>query len=37
DAVYNMVDKNRLRKDILRRLKVVTGDKHNFQIEKEIK
>jgi large subunit ribosomal protein L13 len=37
DAVYNMIDKNRLRKDILRRLKVVTGDKHSFQIEKELK
>ena len=37
DAVYNMVDKNRLRKHILRRLKVVVGDKHEFQIEKEIK
>jgi large subunit ribosomal protein L13 len=37
DAVYNMIDKNRLRKDILRRLKVVTGDKHNFTVEKEIK
>lgn len=37
DAVYNMIDKNRLRKHILRRLKVVKGDKHEFQIEKEIK
>jgi large subunit ribosomal protein L13 len=37
DAVYNMIDKNRLRKDILRRLKVVRGDKHQFQIEKELK
>jgi large subunit ribosomal protein L13 len=37
DAVYNMIDANRLRKDILRRLKVVAGDKHEFQIEKEIK
>jgi len=37
DAVYNMVDKNRLRKNILRRLKVVVGDKHEFQVEKEIK
>ncbi len=37
DAVYNMVDKNRLRKDILRRLKVVKGDKHQFTVEKELK
>ena len=37
DAVYNMVDSNRLRKHILRRLKVVAGDKHEFQVEKEIK
>lgn len=36
DAVYNMIDKNRLRKHILRRLKVVTGDKHNFQVERKI-
>ncbi|MBX4188022.1 MAG: 50S ribosomal protein L13 [Candidatus Doudnabacteria bacterium] len=37
DAVYNMIDANRLRKHILRRLKVVAGDKHEFQVEKEIK
>jgi len=37
DAVYNMIDKNRLRKLILRRLKVVVGDKHDFQVDKEIK
>ena len=37
DAVYNMIDKNRLRKPILRRLKVIKGDKHSFNIEKEIK
>ncbi len=37
DAVYHMIDKNRLRKDIMRRLKVVKGDKHEFTIEKEIK
>ncbi|MEJ0021008.1 MAG: 50S ribosomal protein L13 [Candidatus Doudnabacteria bacterium] len=37
DAVYNMLDKNRLRKHILRRLKVVNGDKHEFHVEKEIK
>ncbi|MBI3952741.1 MAG: 50S ribosomal protein L13 [Candidatus Doudnabacteria bacterium] len=37
DAVYNMIDKNRLRKLILRRLKVVKGDKHQFPKEKEIK
>jgi large subunit ribosomal protein L13 len=37
DAIYNMVDKNRLRKHILRRLKVVVGDKHQFQVDKEIK
>jgi large subunit ribosomal protein L13 len=37
DAVYNMIDSNRLRKHILRRLKVVAGDKHEFTVEKEIK
>ena len=37
DAVYNMIDKNRLRKHILRRLKVVVGDKHEFTVEKELK
>ena len=37
DAVYNMVDSNRLRKHILRRLKVVVGDKHQFQVDKELK
>ena len=37
DAVYNMIDSNRLRKHILRRLKVVKGDKHEFVVEKEIK
>lgn len=37
DAVYNMIDSNRLRKHILRRLKVVVGDKHEFQVEKQIK
>ena len=37
DAVYNMLDSNRLRKPILRRLKVVVGDKHEFQVEKEIR
>jgi large subunit ribosomal protein L13 len=37
DSVYNMVDANRLRKHILRRLKVVVGDKHEFQVAKEIK
>jgi large subunit ribosomal protein L13 len=37
DAVYNMIDKNRLRRPILRRLKVVKGDKHTFNIEKELK
>ncbi|OGE89048.1 MAG: 50S ribosomal protein L13 [Candidatus Doudnabacteria bacterium RIFCSPLOWO2_02_FULL_49_13] len=36
DAVYNMIDKNRLRKHILRRLKVVTGEKHEFHVEKQI-
>ena len=36
DAVYNMIDKNRLRKDILRRLKVVKGDKHQFQVDKHL-
>ena len=37
DAVYNMIDSNRLRKHILRRLKVVVGDKHEFPVNKEIK
>lgn len=37
DAVYNMIDANRLRKHILRRLKVVAGDTHDFKVEKEIK
>jgi large subunit ribosomal protein L13 len=37
DAVYNMLDKNRLRKPILRRLKVVKGDKHEFRVDKELK
>jgi len=37
DAVYNMIDSNRLRKNILRRLRVVVGDKHQFQVTKEIK
>lgn len=36
DAVYNMIDSNRLRKHILRRLKVVAGDKHEFKVEKFI-
>ncbi|MBI2356426.1 MAG: 50S ribosomal protein L13 [Candidatus Doudnabacteria bacterium] len=36
DAVYNMIDSNRLRKHILRRLKIVAGDKHEFPIEKQI-
>jgi large subunit ribosomal protein L13 len=37
EAVRNMLDSNRLRKPILRRLKVVVGDKHEFPIQKEIK
>lgn len=37
DTVYNMVDDNRLRKPILRRLKVVKGGEHQFQVDKEIK
>jgi len=37
DAVYNMIDSNRLRKHILRRLKVVVGDKHEFQTDKQLK
>lgn len=36
DAVYNMLDANRLRKQILRRLKIVAGEKHEFPVEKEI-
>lgn len=36
DAVYNMIDSNRLRKQILRRLKIVSGDKHEFPVQKEI-
>lgn len=37
DSVYNMIDSNRLRKGILRRLKIVSGDKHNYPVQKEIK
>lgn len=37
DAVYNMIDSNRLRKHILRRLKIVKGSEHKFPVEKEIK
>jgi large subunit ribosomal protein L13 len=37
DAVYSMIDANRLRKHILRRLKVVAGETHDFTVEKEIK
>jgi large subunit ribosomal protein L13 len=37
DAVYNMIDSNRLRKHILRRLKVVKGETHEFHIERQIK
>ncbi|MGE5297923.1 MAG: 50S ribosomal protein L13 [Acidobacteriaceae bacterium] len=36
DSVFHMLDDNRLRKFILRRLKVVTGTKHEFPVEKEI-
>jgi large subunit ribosomal protein L13 len=36
DAVYNMLDPNRLRKHILRRLKVVADAKHQYPVEKEI-
>ncbi|MBI4363692.1 MAG: 50S ribosomal protein L13 [Candidatus Doudnabacteria bacterium] len=36
DAVYNMIDKNRLRKDIVRRLKIVKGDVHQFPKDKEL-
>ncbi len=37
DAVYHMIDANRLRKHILRRLKVVKGETHEFQTTKHIK
>jgi large subunit ribosomal protein L13 len=36
DAVKEMIDGNRLRKFIMRRLKVVKGDKHNFKVERKI-
>ncbi len=35
-AVRNMLARNRLRKPILRRLKVVSEDKHNFKIDKRL-
>lgn len=35
-AVSGMLGKNRLRKQILKRLKIVPGDKHNFAISKKI-
>lgn len=37
DTVFNMLDDNRLRKHILRRLKVVSGSEHSFHIDKEIR
>lgn len=37
DAVYNMLDSNRLRKLILRRLKILKDNQHNFPTTKEIK
>lgn len=36
DAVYEMIDSNRLRKFIMRRLKVIKGDKHQFKVERKI-
>ena len=36
DAVYEMIDSNRLRKHIMRRLKVIKGDKHQFKVERKI-
>ncbi|MDP3994092.1 MAG: 50S ribosomal protein L13 [Candidatus Doudnabacteria bacterium] len=35
-AVRNMLAVNRLRKPILKRLKIVRNDKHNFNIDKKI-
>ena len=35
-AVRNMLAVNRLRKPILKRLKIVRNDKHNFSIDKKI-
>ncbi len=36
EAVRGMLAPNRLRKPILRRLKVVAGNQHNFKIDKEL-
>jgi large subunit ribosomal protein L13 len=36
DSVMHMIDNNRLRKNILRRLKIVVGDKHSYPVTKEI-
>lgn len=35
-AVSGMLPPNKLRKSILKRLKVVLGDKHNYKIDKKI-
>jgi large subunit ribosomal protein L13 len=36
EAVMEMIDSNRLRKFIIRRLKIVKGDKHAFKIQKKV-
>jgi large subunit ribosomal protein L13 len=35
-AVFNMIDDNRLRKPMMRRFKMVAGDKHDYKIDKKI-
>ena len=34
-AVFNMLDDNRLRKPMMRRLRLISGGKHEFKIEKK--
>jgi large subunit ribosomal protein L13 len=35
-AVFNMIDDNKLRKLMMRRLKIVTGTTHEFKIDRKI-
>lgn len=35
-AVFNMIDDNKLRKPMMRRLKMVTGSEHQFKIDKKV-
>ena len=35
-AVFSMIDDNKLRKPMMRRLKIVVGPKHEFTIDKKI-